>query len=245
MVLAVGAAGTVMLLTRDRSVGSLLGSHPVSAAASAESLTPTRLVALPPHTIANGTEPLTVTLSAPPGRELAAPDAQARGRGHVEHGRRLRGVHARLDADAVLDLHADRVGGHDRHRPLAPGQAPYGRPERRVPADRGAAAGARAPGLHGREVPSALRRPHRCRPRDAPRSGRARVSPAPRRARARPLRRPGDRNGTARRDHARRAHRLPVRPRPRTDRRTELRRPGHRCSRRRATTGATPSPTPG
>ena len=74
MVIAAGAAGAVVLLTRDHSVSGLLGSHPVSAAAaSAEPLTPTRLVALPPHAIVNGTEPLTVTLSAPPASNSPAP----------------------------------------------------------------------------------------------------------------------------------------------------------------------------
>jgi peptidoglycan hydrolase-like protein with peptidoglycan-binding domain len=73
MVIAVGAAGTAVLLTRDHSVGGLLGSHPVSAAASTEPLTPTRLVALPPHTIVNGAESLTVTLSATPAANSPTP----------------------------------------------------------------------------------------------------------------------------------------------------------------------------
>jgi peptidoglycan hydrolase-like protein with peptidoglycan-binding domain len=74
VLLMVIAAGAVVLLTRDRSVSDLLSSHPVSAAAaSAEPLTPTRLVALPPHAIANGTEPLSVTLSAPPAADSPAP----------------------------------------------------------------------------------------------------------------------------------------------------------------------------
>lgn len=65
MAIAVVAAGTV-LLTRGHGVSDLLGSHSMSAAASAEPLLPTRLVAAPSHVITNGTEPLTVTLSAPP-----------------------------------------------------------------------------------------------------------------------------------------------------------------------------------
>ena len=68
-----GAAGAVVVLARDHSVGSLLGSHPVSAAASAEPLPPTRLVALPEHTIGNGTGLLTVTLSAPPAPSSPVP----------------------------------------------------------------------------------------------------------------------------------------------------------------------------
>jgi len=74
MVIAAGAVGTAVLLTRDHSVSDLLGSHPVSAAtAAAEPLTPTRLVTLPTHAIVNGTEPLTVTLSAPPAADSPAP----------------------------------------------------------------------------------------------------------------------------------------------------------------------------
>ena len=64
-IVAVAVAAAV-LLARDHSVGSLLGSHPASASApSAASLPPTQLVALPPHTLVNGTDSLTVTLSAP------------------------------------------------------------------------------------------------------------------------------------------------------------------------------------
>lgn len=69
-----GAAGAAVLLTRARGVENLLGSHPTdSAEAAAEPLTPTRLVALPAHEIANGTQPLTVTLSAPPAPSSPAP----------------------------------------------------------------------------------------------------------------------------------------------------------------------------
>jgi peptidoglycan hydrolase-like protein with peptidoglycan-binding domain len=66
MVLVLGVAGAAVLLTRERGVGNLLGSHAASASASADPLTPTRLAALPQHGIANGTQPLTVTLSAAP-----------------------------------------------------------------------------------------------------------------------------------------------------------------------------------
>ncbi|HEV3318271.1 MAG TPA: L,D-transpeptidase family protein [Solirubrobacteraceae bacterium] len=74
LLMVIAAAGAAVLLTRGHSVGDLLGSsHPVSAVASAEPLTPTRLVALPPHAIVNGTGPLTVTLSAPPAADSPAP----------------------------------------------------------------------------------------------------------------------------------------------------------------------------
>ena len=72
MVIVAAAAGAVVL-ARDHSVANLLGSHPATASAAAEPLTPTRLVATPAHTITNGTEPLTVTLSAPPATNSPAP----------------------------------------------------------------------------------------------------------------------------------------------------------------------------
>ena len=58
----------VVLFAPGHSVGSVLGSHAgtASASASAGPLTPTRLLALPSRQIASGTQPLTVTLSAPP-----------------------------------------------------------------------------------------------------------------------------------------------------------------------------------
>ncbi|HXN38440.1 MAG TPA: hypothetical protein VN892_10410, partial [Solirubrobacteraceae bacterium] len=58
------AAGVAVLFTRDHKVGQLLESRPASAAPTAP-LPVTRLVAPPGHHIANGTDPLTVTLSAP------------------------------------------------------------------------------------------------------------------------------------------------------------------------------------
>jgi hypothetical protein len=74
MVIAAGAIGAAILLARDHSVGDMLGSaRPVSAAAAAEPRTPTRLVALPARTIVNGTEPLSVTLSAPPAADSPVP----------------------------------------------------------------------------------------------------------------------------------------------------------------------------
>jgi len=66
LLLVIAAAGTMVLLASDHQVGNMLGARPASAApAAATPLPPTRLVALPRRTIANGTEPLSVTLSAP------------------------------------------------------------------------------------------------------------------------------------------------------------------------------------
>jgi len=64
LVLAVAVA-VVALGAHDRSAGAALGSHPAGAPASAVPLPATRLVSLPKRVIANGTDPLTVTLSAP------------------------------------------------------------------------------------------------------------------------------------------------------------------------------------
>jgi peptidoglycan hydrolase-like protein with peptidoglycan-binding domain len=73
-VAVVAATAVVVVIARDHSVGGLLGSHPASAAsAAAEPLPPTRLVALPPHHVLNGTDPLTVTLSAPPAANSPTP----------------------------------------------------------------------------------------------------------------------------------------------------------------------------
>jgi hypothetical protein len=68
-------AGVAVLLTRDHRMSGLLGTRPASAATTAP-LPPTRLVALPGHEIANGTEPLTVTLSAPVWSGSPAPTLQ-------------------------------------------------------------------------------------------------------------------------------------------------------------------------
>ena len=64
--------------------------------------------------------------------------------------RRRRRVHAGLDARALLQLHADRVGAHELHRAHAARRSAHDRPARRMPADRRPAAGARAPGLSRR-----------------------------------------------------------------------------------------------
>ena len=65
MVIVICAVG-VVLLTRSHSVGRLIESHAGSAAAEAATLTSTQLEALPARRISNGTQPLAVTLSAPP-----------------------------------------------------------------------------------------------------------------------------------------------------------------------------------
>jgi lipoprotein-anchoring transpeptidase ErfK/SrfK len=71
--LAVAAVGVGALASRDRSVESLIGSHAGAATAAAAPLPATRLLALPAHTIANGTQPLVVTLSAPVASGSPAP----------------------------------------------------------------------------------------------------------------------------------------------------------------------------
>ncbi len=64
LVLAVAAA-VVALGAHDRSAGAPLATHLAGEPAAAVPLPPTRLVSLPKRAIANGTDPLTVTLSAP------------------------------------------------------------------------------------------------------------------------------------------------------------------------------------
>jgi hypothetical protein len=69
VVLAVAITGAAIVLGGARHDGGLLASGSASAATPATPTTPlppTRLLALPSRTIANGTQPLTVTLSAPP-----------------------------------------------------------------------------------------------------------------------------------------------------------------------------------
>jgi hypothetical protein len=68
LLMAVVVAAVAAVVVRDHSVGNLPGSGSAAAAASmapAAPLTPTRVVHLPGSTIANGADPLTVTLSAP------------------------------------------------------------------------------------------------------------------------------------------------------------------------------------
>ncbi len=63
---ALVVASALVMLACDLTIGGLFESHSASAATTATTpLSPTRLLALPTPTIANGTQPLTVTLSAP------------------------------------------------------------------------------------------------------------------------------------------------------------------------------------
>ena len=79
--------------------------------------------------------------------ELAAADARPQGRRHVEHRRRRRALHARLDTATVLALRADGLGTNELHRPRAARAQTDDRPARRLSPTRRPAAGARAPGL--------------------------------------------------------------------------------------------------
>ena len=66
LLIIVGAAVAVVALgTRDRSVNALLGSRSADDIAAASPLPATQLAALPARVIANGTDPLSVTLTAP------------------------------------------------------------------------------------------------------------------------------------------------------------------------------------
>ena len=74
LLMAVLAAAVTVgaVLGRHHSVGNLLGSG-VAGASTPAPLTPTRVVGLPGHTIANGTDPLGVVLSAPPAKSSPRP----------------------------------------------------------------------------------------------------------------------------------------------------------------------------
>jgi L,D-transpeptidase catalytic domain/Putative peptidoglycan binding domain len=71
---AVLAAGTVGAATASHeSIGDLLGSNSAGAAGASAPPPATRLVWVPRRTVANGTDPLTVTLSAPPAANSPRP----------------------------------------------------------------------------------------------------------------------------------------------------------------------------
>jgi peptidoglycan hydrolase-like protein with peptidoglycan-binding domain len=65
-ILLVVGIGAVVALTDAHSVGGMLEPRPASASAAIAPLAPTDLVGLPSRELLNGTEPVTVTLSAPP-----------------------------------------------------------------------------------------------------------------------------------------------------------------------------------
>jgi len=65
LIVAVAAVAVVTLGARDRSVGSLIGTRSAGDTAAASPLPRTQLAALPARVIANGTDPLAVTLTAP------------------------------------------------------------------------------------------------------------------------------------------------------------------------------------
>jgi peptidoglycan hydrolase-like protein with peptidoglycan-binding domain len=70
--LVVAGVGTGVALAHHRGVGSLLAGS-AGAATPPPPLSPTRIVRLPPRTIANGTDGLGVTLSAPPATHSPRP----------------------------------------------------------------------------------------------------------------------------------------------------------------------------
>lgn len=78
LLMVAGAVGVMIVsLAGDHSVESLLGPRSADASAAvapaASPLTPTQLMALPGGDIANGTQPLSVTLSAPPSASSPQP----------------------------------------------------------------------------------------------------------------------------------------------------------------------------
>ena len=75
MALIVAGLGTGAALAHHHDVGSLLASGPTGATtpAARPALTPTRIVRLPSRSMADGTAPIAVTLSAPPARYSPPP----------------------------------------------------------------------------------------------------------------------------------------------------------------------------
>jgi peptidoglycan hydrolase-like protein with peptidoglycan-binding domain len=65
LIVAVAAVAVVVLGTRSHGIASLMNAHSGGATAAASPLPPTQLAALPNRTIANGTDSLSVTLTAP------------------------------------------------------------------------------------------------------------------------------------------------------------------------------------
>jgi peptidoglycan hydrolase-like protein with peptidoglycan-binding domain len=73
LVLLLAIGGSAYLLTRPHSVGSLLTTRPASAATPIAPEPATKLLTLPHSSIANGTDPLTVTLSGAPAADSPTP----------------------------------------------------------------------------------------------------------------------------------------------------------------------------
>jgi peptidoglycan hydrolase-like protein with peptidoglycan-binding domain len=73
LVVLLAFGGTVALLTRGQHMGDLLSSRPASAATPIAPPASTRLLGLPQKTIANGTDSLTVILSASPAPDSPPP----------------------------------------------------------------------------------------------------------------------------------------------------------------------------
>jgi peptidoglycan hydrolase-like protein with peptidoglycan-binding domain len=73
MAVVVAAVAVGAIVARHHSLGNLLSTGLAGASTPPAPLTPTRLVGLPPQTIANGTDPLSVTLSAPPAASSPRP----------------------------------------------------------------------------------------------------------------------------------------------------------------------------
>jgi peptidoglycan hydrolase-like protein with peptidoglycan-binding domain len=65
VVVILAVVGVVALSAQGHGINNLIGSHTAEGSAAAASLPLTQLAALPKRTLANGTEPLSVTLSAP------------------------------------------------------------------------------------------------------------------------------------------------------------------------------------
>ena len=169
VVLAAAIAAVVALGSREHGMGNLLSSRAaVADAATTPPLPPTQLAALPGRVLANGTAPLAVALSAPVSPSSPPPTLDPNDRGHMEHRRRRRGLHARLDAATVLTLRADGLGAHELHRPRAARTQTDDRTARRVPPTRRLQQALARLGYLPAKLHPRYDRAHRSRARDAP-----------------------------------------------------------------------------
>ncbi len=112
------------------------------------------------------------------GARIATPDGQPSCVRRVEHERRFRVLHARLDARAVHLLQPHDPGRDSSHRASSPRQDQDGRAEGRLPACEGVPAGARAAGVSALHVPLDLRHSFPRRRGDQEHGGPPRLSPA-------------------------------------------------------------------